>query len=78
MLPPSLTEGVAVRVTVEVSRLSLIAVVAGVLLTTRLSKLPPSALSMLSATVLALLYTSLAVACTFTLALAWPAAMERL
>jgi len=44
MVPPSATDGVAVRVTVVVSRVSVIAVTAGVPLTARLSKLPPVAL----------------------------------
>ncbi len=43
MVPPSATEGVALSITVEVSRVSVTVVSAGVLLIASCSKLPPLA-----------------------------------
>jgi hypothetical protein len=60
MLPPSTTDGSAVRVTVVVSTESVMVVVAGVGLVARFSKLPPVALVIVVLTVEPLLYTSLA------------------
>ncbi|MCY1444194.1 hypothetical protein D9M71_606500 [compost metagenome] len=61
--------------TVEVSMVSVTSVTAGSLLTTRFSKLPPSALSMVTPTLPASMYTSSPGAATLTLPSVWPAAM---
>jgi len=50
MVPPSDTEGVAVKLTVAVSTVSVTVVTAGVPLTAMFSKLPPLAVVMLALT----------------------------
>ncbi len=74
MLPFSLADVLAVRVTVVVSTESLITVRTGAGFASRCSKLPPEADVMLVLSVLAPWYTSFA-ACNDTLPLLWPAAM---
>ena len=75
MLPPSATLGVAVRVTVLVSVVSLTAVTAGAGLMARFSKLPPLALVMVTEVLPASTYTSSAGAGTVTVPVLAPAAM---
>ena len=58
MLPPSATLGVAVRLTVVVSSVSVMLVVAATGLTTRFSKLPPVADAIVAETEPASRYTS--------------------
>jgi len=67
MVPPSVTDGVAVSVTVEVSMVSLTVVTAAVLLIARFSKLPPETLVIRALTCPASRYGSSAGAATATL-----------
>ena len=75
MLPPSATLGVAVRLTVVVSAVSVMAVVAGAGLTARFSKLPPVALTIVADTLPASTYTSSVGAATVAVPLLAPAAI---
>ena len=75
MKPPSATLADAVRLTVLASTVSVIVVVAGAPLTTRLSKLPPDAATMLVDTLPASTYTSSLGAGTLTVPELAPAAM---
>ena len=73
--PPSATIGVAVKLTVVVSIVSVTAVVAAAPLTTRLSKLPPTALAIVADTLPASVCTSSLGAATLTLPVLAPAAI---
>jgi len=75
MVPPSATDGVAVRLTVEVSTVSVTLVTAGVLLTTRFSKLPPDTLVMLALTCPASRYGLSPCVANATLPVVWLAPM---
>ena len=75
MLPPSATLGVAVRVTVVVSTVSVTAVTAAAGLATRLSKLPPLVAVIVAETLPASAYTSSVGAGTDTLFDEVPATM---
>src|SRR5512138_1755506 len=75
MAPPSATLGLAVRLTVAVSIVSVIAVVAAVGLTASDSKLPPTAETIVVDTLPASRYTSSLGAATLTVPLLAPAAM---
>ena len=75
MLPPSVTLGVAVSVAVTVSSVSVIAVTAGVLLTSTFSKLPPLVLLIVVETEPASTYASSVGAATDTEPVLAPAAM---
>ena len=74
-MPPSATLGVAVRLTVVVSIVSVTAVVAAAGLTTRLSKLPPVALLIVADTLPASMTTSSPGAATLTVPELAPVAM---
>jgi uncharacterized ion transporter superfamily protein YfcC len=75
MLPPSAMLGLAVRLTVVASVVSLMLVVAATVEAARLSKLPPVAPVMLRLTVLLSRYTSSPGAATLTVPLLAPLAM---
>ena len=75
MLPPSATEGVAVRDSVVVSSVSVTVVTAGVLLISSLSKLPPLVLLIVVETEPASTYASSVGAATDTEPMLAPAAM---
>ena len=75
MLPPSATLPLAVRLTVVLFTVSVIAVTAAAGLTTRLSKLPPVALAIVADTLPASTYTSSRGAGTLTVPLLAPAAI---
>ena len=74
-MPPSATEPVAVRLTVVVLTVSVIAVVAAAGLIARFSKLPPLALLIVADTLPASTYTSSLGAATLTVPGAAPVAM---
>ena len=75
MLPPSATLGVAVRLTVVVSIVSVTLVVAAAGLMASASKLPPEALLIVADTLPASTYTSSPCAATLTVPELAPAAM---
>ena len=75
MLPPSATLGVAVRLSVVVSSVSVMLVTAGAGLIARLSKLPPTADARVAETDPASAYTVSAGAGTLTVPLDAPAAI---
>ena len=75
MLPPSATLGVAVRLTVVVSTVSVMAVVAGAGLTARFSKLPPLAALIVADTLPASTIASSVGAGTLVVPVLAPAAM---
>src|SRR5262245_40915400 len=75
MLPPSATLGVALKLTVVASIVSVTAVVAAVGLTARLSKLPPVALLIVADTLPASTYASSLGAATLTVPELAPAAI---
>src|SRR4030095_2484035 len=75
MLPPSATLAVAVRLTVGLAIVSVIAVVAAAGLIARFSKLPPVPLEIVADTLPASTYTSSLGAATLTVPLLAPAAM---
>ena len=75
MLPPSATLGVAVRLTVVVSMVSVMAVVAAAGLIASASKLPPLALLIVADTLPASTYASSPGAATLTVPELAPAAM---
>src|SRR5256885_106429 len=75
MLPPSATDGVALRLTVVALIVSLIVVVAAAGFATSDSKLPPVAVLIVTDTLPALTYTSSLGADTLTVPLEAPAAM---
>src|SRR5687767_12893251 len=75
MLPPSTTLAVAVRLTVVVAIVSVIAVGAAARWTGRVSKLRPLALEIVADTLLACMYRSSLGAATLTVPLLAPAAM---
>ena len=75
MLPPSATLGVALRLTVVVSRVSVTVVVAAAGLMASASKLPPVAAVIVADTLPASTYTSSLGAATLTVPLVAPAAM---
>src|SRR5262245_53893213 len=74
MVPPSATDGVALRLTVVVSTVSVMVVVAAAGLTDSTSKLPPAADAIVVDTLPASTYTSSLGAATLTLPLVAPAA----